>query len=160
MIRQRTPKPSPLVGEGAARHRRAAGEGILKTRARSLRRAMTDAEKKLWLALCDRRFAQYKFRRQVPVGPFIVDFVCYDARTIIEVDGGQHSGSESDRWRDQWLAANGFQILRFWNNGVLLNLHGVLTVVLNALGKATPHPARASRGHPSPARGEGKKAGR
>lgn len=155
MMAMRTRKPSPLAGEGAERRRREAGEGVLKTRARSLRANITDAERKLWFALRDRRFAQYKFRRQVPVGPFIADFVCYDARVVVEVDGGQHSGSGGDMRRDQWLAENKFQTLRFWNNDVLSNLDGVLTVVLNALEEATPHPARAARGHPSPARGEG-----
>ncbi|MGE3147067.1 MAG: endonuclease domain-containing protein [Pseudorhodoplanes sp.] len=150
----RTQKPSPLAGEGAERRRREAGEGVLKSRARSLRANMTEAEKKLWFALRDRRFAQFKFRRQAPVGPFIADFVCYDARLLVEVDGGQHAGSESDVRRDRWFAANQFRILRFWNNDVLSNLDGVLTAILGALEEAAPHPTRAARGHPSPARGE------
>jgi len=120
---------------------------------------MTDAECKLWFALRDRRFAQFKFRRQVAVGPFIADFVCYDARVVIEVDGGQHAESLADARRDRWFAANQFEVLRFWNNDVLSNLNGVLTVILDELGKRTPHPARASRGHPSPARGEGNPRG-
>ena len=116
---------------------------------------MTDAEAKLWFALRDRRFANFKFRRQVPVGPFVADFVCYDARVVIEVDGGQHAQSHSDERRDRWLAANGFVVLRFWNHDVLKTLEGVLTVVLERLRERTPHPARAARGRPSPARGEG-----
>jgi len=116
---------------------------------------MTDAERKLWYALRDRRFAGYKFRRQVPIGFYIADFICYPARVVIEVDGGQHAESESDARRDRWFAQNAFRVLRFWNNEVLKNLEGVLTVILEALEQATPHPARASRGHPSPARGEG-----
>ena len=94
---------------------------------------MTDAETKLWFALRDRRFANFKFRRQVPIGPFVVDFVCYGARTVIEVDGGQHADSSTDRWRDQWLTANGFRVLRFWNNDVLGNLEAVLTAILAAV---------------------------
>jgi very-short-patch-repair endonuclease len=98
-----------------------------------LRARMTDAECKLWFALRDRRFAAFKFRRQVPVGPFIADFVCYNARVIVEVDGGQHSASQSDQRRDRWLVANDFQVLRFWNNDVLRNLDGVLTSLLVTL---------------------------
>jgi very-short-patch-repair endonuclease len=94
---------------------------------------MTDAERKLWFALRDRRFANYKFRRQVPVGRFIADFLCHSARVIIEVDGGQHSESRSDKERDRWLAANGFVVLRFWNDEVLKKLKGVLTSILNTL---------------------------
>jgi 2-isopropylmalate synthase len=125
------------------------------TRARALRVDLTKAERKLWYALRDRRFAGYKFRRQVPIGPYIADFICYSAGLVIEVDGGQHAGSVGDARRDRWFAGNGFRVLRFWNNEVLQNLEGVWTVIFEALEQATPHPARASRGHPSPARGEG-----
>jgi very-short-patch-repair endonuclease len=79
---------------------------------------MTDAERKLWFALRDRRFAGFKFRRQVPIDRFVADFVCFEARVVIEVDGGQHGG-----------AATGFRVMRFWNNEVLSNLEGVLTVL-------------------------------
>jgi very-short-patch-repair endonuclease len=116
---------------------------------------MTDAERKLWFALRDRRLAGTKFRRQVPIGPFIADFACYDARLIVEVDGGQHSESLSDERRDQWFSANGFRVLRFWNNDVLTNSDGVLQRVVDAVRATTPHPARAARGHPSSAREEG-----
>jgi very-short-patch-repair endonuclease len=94
---------------------------------------MTDAERKLWFALRDRRFARFKFRRQVPVGPFIADFLCFQARLVVEVDGGQHAGSFQDRRRDRWLAANNFRMLRFWNNDVLSNLEGVLTLLAETL---------------------------
>jgi very-short-patch-repair endonuclease len=152
MNRLRSLKPSPLVGEGGARS--APGEGA--SRARSLRRSMTDAERKLWFALRDRRLVGAKFRRQVPIGRFIADFACYEARLVIEADGGQHSGLPSDAHRDRWLATNGFKVLRFWNNDVLTNLDGVLERISEAVSQASPHPARASRGHPSPTRGEGK----
>jgi very-short-patch-repair endonuclease len=118
---------SPARGEG----KNSAAE--MRRRARTLRARMTDAERKLWFALRDRRFAGFKFRRQVPIDRFIADFVCFEARLVIEVDGGQHAGSLQDRWRDRWLAANGFVVLRFWNNEVLLNLEGVLTVLSNKL---------------------------
>ena len=124
-------------------------------RARALRVDLTNAERKLWYALRDRRFAGYKFRRQVPVGPYIADFLCYSARLVIEVDGGQHAESARDARRDRWLAENGFRVLRFWNNEVLQNLEGVWTVIFEALQPSTPHPARVTRGRPSPARGEG-----
>jgi len=90
---------------------------------------------KLWFALRDRRFANFKFRRQVPVGPFIADFVCYDARIVVELDGGQHSESKADERRDRWFAANDFLVLRYWNNDVLSNLEGLLISILGALQK-------------------------
>src|SRR5713101_7206306 len=102
----RTLEPSPLAGEGAERRSREAGEGEPRTpraRARALRSRMTDAERKVWYALRDRRFAKVKFRRQVPIGPYIADFLCYEARLVIEVDGGQHVESASDARRDQWF---------------------------------------------------------
>jgi very-short-patch-repair endonuclease len=94
---------------------------------------MTDAERKLWYALRDRRFARFKFRRQVPLGPFIADFVCFEQRLVIEVDGGQHADSARDRMRDRWFAANEFHVMRFWNNDVLRNLEGVKTVLAQTL---------------------------
>ena len=101
--------------------------------ARALRRNMTDAEQKLWRALRAGQLAGCKFRRQVPVGPYCADFLCYEARLVIEVDGGQHADLRSDRVRDRWFAENGFRVLRFWNNDVLSNLEGVLTTVLDAV---------------------------
>jgi very-short-patch-repair endonuclease len=102
--------------------------------ARALRLRMTNAERKLWYALRDRRFQDFKFRRQVPLGHFIVDFICFEARLIVEADGGQHADSLRDKYRDRWFAANGFRVLRFWNNDILSNLEGVMTVVAEALG--------------------------
>jgi very-short-patch-repair endonuclease len=142
--------PFPARGKGKsgggpqdARARTArAGEGksggaaispLMRSRARALRQTMTDAERKLWYALRDRRFAGVKFRRQVPLGPFIADFVCFEERLVIEVDGGQHAESLRDRGRDRWFAANGFRVLRFWNNQVLSNLEGVATVIAQTL---------------------------
>ncbi len=127
--------PSPARGEGVrervARKSPVASGG--RGRAKALRSRMTDAERKLWYALRDGRFADFKFRRQVPLGPFIADFVCFEARLVIELDGGQHAGSMDDKRRDRWLVANGFQILRFWNNEVLSNLEGVMTLLAKAL---------------------------
>jgi very-short-patch-repair endonuclease len=154
--------PSPLAGAGAARRRRGAGEGArnLTKAARALRSRMTDAERKLWFALKDRRFEAFKFRRQVPVGPYVTDFLCFESRLIVEVDGGQHAESARDAERDAWLEQNAFRVVRFWNNDVLRNLEGVLISLAAELNK-TPHPASSLRSTPpSPARGEGKKDAR
>jgi very-short-patch-repair endonuclease len=117
---------------------------------------MTDAETKLWFALRGRRFESSKFRRQVPIGPYVADFVSFASRLIVEVDGGQHAESARDVKRDRWFAENDFRVVRFWNNEVLSNLEGVLTVLGAELAN-TPHPAsRLRSAPPSPARGEGK----
>jgi len=101
---------------------------------------MTDAELKIWQRLRAHRFQGLSFRRQLPVGPYIVDFVCLEARLIIEIDGGQHESSQVlyDAKRDAWLRAEGFRILRFWNNDVLKNLDGVLERVAEALREPLP----------------------
>lgn len=95
-------------------------------RARSLRQSMTDAERKLWFALKGRRFQDHKFRRQVPVGPYIADFISFESLLVIEVDGGQHAGSTCDAVRDAWMRENNFKVVRYWSNDVLKNLEGVL----------------------------------
>ena len=156
---ERRVNPSPPAGEGGLRRRRRTGEGArsLTGVARQLRARMTDAERKLWFALKDRRFAAFKFRRQVPIGPYIADFLCFESRLILEVDGGQHAESVRDVERDNWLVRNEFRVLRYWNNDVLQNLEGVLTNQAEQLDR-TPHPSSRSRETPpSPARGEGKK---
>jgi very-short-patch-repair endonuclease len=146
---------SPLAGEGALRRRRRAGEGArsLIGVARQLRSRMTDAERKLWFALKDRRFAAFKFRRQVPVGPYIADFLSFELRLVIEVDGGQHAESDRDVERDNWLAQNEFRVVRFWNNDVLRNLEGVLTRLAEEFYR-TPHPSSRSRETPPSPQGE------
>src|SRR5262245_44250092 len=129
--------PSPAGGEGKEQASRAPRPSLATTRARALRTQMTDAERKLWFALRDRRFASFKFRRQVPLGPFIGDFVCFGARLVVEVDGGQHADSLRDEQRDRWLAANDFLVKRFWNNDVLTNIEGALIVLLALLHERT-----------------------
>ena len=129
------------------------------TRARQLRRNLTDAERRLWYRLRARRFLNQKFRRQVPIGPYVADFACMHARLIVEVDGGQHAERAiEDRVRELFLNEQGFKTLRFWNNEVLGNLDGVLQrlaeELVNVLAKMVnvvdPHP------HPSPLpKGEG-----
>ena len=160
MNRRSAPYPLPLrervdTSEASVRVR-----GIAKIQhARALHVRMTDAERKLWFALRDRRFANFKFRRQVPIGQYIADFLCYATRVVIEVDGGQHAQSQHDARRDRWLEQNDFVVLRFWNNDVLSNLEGVLTYVLDVLRNrkpSAPSPASPLCGSaPSPARGEG-----
>jgi very-short-patch-repair endonuclease len=149
-------KPELGSGEGAERGTREAGEGASRVaKARRLRRDRTDAERKLWFALKDRRFNTTEFRRQAPIGNYIADFACFELRLILEVDGGQHADSTSDEQRDRWFAANGFRVLRFWNNEVLSNLSGVLERISLEIA-TTPHPASRLRSPPpSPAGGEG-----
>ncbi len=102
--------------------------------ARDLRQQMTDAERFLWSRL-RRRFLGAKFRRQVPLGPYIVDFACLRSHLVVEVDGGQHLESTADAARDRWLVENGFRVLRFWNHEFLQNLDGVLARIAMAVGE-------------------------
>jgi very-short-patch-repair endonuclease len=87
--------------------------------ARSMRTDQTDAEAKLWRLLRGRRLSHLKFRRQVPIGKYIVDFVCFERRLIVEADGSQHAESRHDQQRDAWLVERGFTIVRFWNVEIL-----------------------------------------
>ena len=103
---------------------------IQRARARAMRGAPTDAERRLWRLLRDRRLGGLKFRRQVPVGPYIVDFLCVSARLIVEADGSQHGQSIRDEDRDAYLAQQGWTVLRFWNHEVLQNLESVLDTIL------------------------------
>jgi adenine-specific DNA-methyltransferase len=113
--------------------------------ARKLRREQTDVERKLWYAFRDRRFHAYKFRRQQPIGPYVVDFVCFEERLIIELDGGQHAEPERfahDAARTRFLEQEGFRVLRFWNPELNDNYAGVLEVIRLGL-EGTPHPHSA-----------------
>jgi very-short-patch-repair endonuclease len=108
-----------------------------RQRARELRSKLTDAEQRLWQALRRRQVAGVKFRRQQPIGDFIVDFVCFERRLIVEVDGGQHAEQVSyDEQRTQWLEARGYRVLRFWNNDVLADTEGVAQAILDTMGNA------------------------
>jgi very-short-patch-repair endonuclease len=84
-----------------------------------MRRHGTDAEAAMWRLLRHRRLVGFKFRRQVPLEGFIVDFVCYDPKIVVEIDGSQHFSSQKDERRDSVLAREGFRVLRYWNNDVL-----------------------------------------
>ena len=105
--------------------------------ARQLRKNMTEAERALWRLLRQRQINGLRFRRQVPIDHYIVDFACLEARLVIEVDGGQHFESQSDMKRDAYLRSQGFRVLRFWNNDVLSNPDGVHRTITDALGLAT-----------------------
>ena len=105
-----------------------------KTRARALRNNPTEVEKLLWRQLRIWQLDGYKFRRQQPLGNYIVDFVCLEKRLIVELDGGQHAEqSDYDTKRDTWLSEQGFTVLRIWNNDVLNNLEGVTERIVETL---------------------------
>jgi very-short-patch-repair endonuclease len=130
------PNPPPTRGRGL----NAASWGWvnmpdLVILSRNLRKRQTDAENLLWRNLRGKQVEGLRFRRQQPIGRYIVDFVCLERRLILEIDGGQHAIEiEKDEERSNWLIAEGYSILRFWNNDVLTNLEGVLeTIRLNVL---------------------------
>ena len=103
-------------------------------RARQLRKNLTDAEQFVWTKLRSRRLGGYKFRRQMPIGPYIVDFVCLEARLILELDGGQHTEQKDyDTARTQWFQSQGFEVLRFWNHEVLEDWESVEEVIYGRL---------------------------
>ena len=111
--------------------------------AKQLRRKQTEAEKKLWAKLRNRQLDGVKFRRQQPVGSYIIDFISFDEKLIIEIDGGQHNKLEiikRDEERTIWLENEGFHVMRFWNNEVMQNIEGVRIKIKEFLmKKAHPH---------------------
>jgi very-short-patch-repair endonuclease len=118
--------------------------------AKRLRTNMTDAEQRLWYRLRAHRFQNLKFKRQAPIGPYIVDFICFDHKLIVELDGGQHAQNPRDKKRDAWLICEGYRVLRFWNDDVLKQTSAVLEEIAGAIeSAATPLPARSAR-HPLP----------
>jgi very-short-patch-repair endonuclease len=118
-------------------------------RARTLRQNMTEAERRVWQVLRSQQMKGFKFRRQVPIGRYIADFVCHEARLIVEIDGGQHErSSPREAERTGFLQNQGYRIVRFWNNEVLANLEGVHQTITDELGRITPT-------QPSPIKGEG-----
>jgi len=119
------------------------GSGEMKdlvTLSRNLRKNQTESEKLLWRSLRGKQLEGLRFRRQHPMGRYIVDFVCLDKRLVLELDGGQHGEEETeikDKERGQWLRSEGYQVLRFWNNQVFTNMEGVLeTIRLTAFPEA------------------------
>ncbi|WP_083909707.1 endonuclease domain-containing protein [Rhodopseudomonas sp. B29] len=125
--------------------------------AKQLRTNATDAERALWKLLRSRRLSHLKFRRQVPLGSWIVDFVCFERRLIVEADGSQHADSDHDAMRDRDLHDRGFRVLRYWNNDILLRSDAVIEAIAQAAAP-NPSPVCAPDGAhpPSPTRGEGK----
>jgi very-short-patch-repair endonuclease len=158
--------PPPLRGRSAGVAGREGGKPMAhrvissrqRSRARALRHDMTSAERCIWSRLRAHRFQGFSFRRQAPIGPYIVDFLCPDARLIIEIDGGQHAvQTNRDAVRDAWLREQGFVVLRFWNNDVLTNLSGVLHRVAEVLRQPLPPSLTLPRkgGGDRPSTGEG-----
>jgi very-short-patch-repair endonuclease len=136
------------VGEGGASRSEATGEGFvpqaphhrptakrIRNFAKKMRREPTDAEARMWRLLRHRRLALFKFRRQVPFQSYILDFVCFEKRIIIEIDGSQHASSERDAAREAILVTEGFRIIRYWNNDVLQQPSAVLEDILAKLGE-------------------------
>ena len=110
------------------------GGDVGTSNARRLRQNRTDAERALWTRLRRKQLDGARFRQQVPLGAYVVDFLCLEERLIVEVDGGQHAlGTAKDEARTAWLEERGFRVLRFWNNDVLKNLDGVIDVILRVL---------------------------
>lgn len=113
----------------------------IRSHAKQLRRELTQEERRLWYLLRSRRFSRYKFRRQHPVGHYILDFACCEARLAIELDGGQHDERyEYDVQRTVWLNKKGWMIMRFWNNELWQNEEAVLERIFKALQMLLPSP--------------------
>ncbi|AEG50795.1 protein of unknown function DUF559 [Sphingobium chlorophenolicum L-1] len=109
------------------------------SRAKTLRRNATEAEKRLWNALRE-KLPEAKFRRQVPHGPYVADFLNFAAKLAIEVDGATHAErTEQDAARTRYFEAQGYQVLRFWNHEVLNNIGGVVTAIATALSPSPSH---------------------
>lgn len=128
---------------------------VARDNARRLRRDLTDAERAVWKELRAHRLNGAGFRRQKPIGPYIVDFICEAAGLIVEIDGGQHyeaDGLASDARRDNYLASEGYKVLRFSNHNVLTNLPGVLDVISSTIHAEAPSLT-------SPASGGGEEGG-
>ena len=134
------------------------GRWVTVAKAKALRTNATDAERVLWHRLRAHRLLGYKFRRQQPMGHYIVDFVCFETQMIVEVDGGQHSERVLyDRERTLWLEAQGFRVLRFWNHEVRKHLEAVTETILRECSRATPSPwPSPTCGPPWAIEGEGK----
>lgn len=138
--------PLPQAGEG---------RGKILDNAKILRSHQTEVEKRLCYHLRAHRFMGLKFKRQKPMGRYIVDFVCVERRLIIELDGGQHAERMAyDQQRDTWLRNQGYRVLRFWNNEVTQQLEGVLEMIRSATFPSALSPSPS----PTSVRGERKSA--
>lgn len=102
----------------------------LLEKSKELRSGATEVEKLIWSKIRDRKLGGIKFRRQHPMGSYIVDFVSLEKKLVVELDGGQHTEDrEYDRQRTRWIESRGFKVLRFWNSEVIENLQGVLEAI-------------------------------
>lgn len=128
-----------------------------KQNARALRKYLTDAEQLLWRRLRKRQLNEHRFRRQHPIGRYIVDFVCLEQKLVIELDGSQHQDQQYyDDRRDKWLQSQGYSVLRFWNNQVMNELDHVLEAISNTLPSSQSSPFKGEEAVvPSPKQGEG-----
>ena len=126
-------------------------------RAQTLRAVQTDAERKLWFRLRDRRLNGVKFVQQAPIGPYFADFACRETKLIVELDGSQHIDSAHDATRDAFLLSQGYSVLRFWSDDALAAIDSVCETILAALeGKLapferfkTPYPGAGAAPHPA-----------
>jgi very-short-patch-repair endonuclease len=118
-----------------------------KTFARRLRRKQTDAERKLWSRLRDRKLCDGKFRRQHPIGPFVTDFCCMEIGLVIELDGSQHmQQAQADQHRSRYLEQRGYRVLRFWDNEVLANMDAVVDQIVRVMNSPHPNPLPVAEG--------------
>ena len=129
-------------------------QGKLGRFAKSMREAPTQAEAVLWRLLRNRRFSGVKFCRQVPIGDYIADFACFEARLIVEADGSQHAENARDKSRDAWFEANRFRVRHFWNADILERREEIAETLWHDLNDPSP----GAPAPPSPARGEGSRA--
>ena len=112
-----------------------------KAKARELRKQSTDAENALWYFLRNRQLTGYKFRRQAPVGKYIVDFLCFERKLVVELDGGQHQERTTyDSERTKMLEARGYRVVRFWSSQIFEEIESVQEAILIALNEGTPSP--------------------
>ena len=126
--------------------------------ARQLRKNMTDAERRLWYHLKLRQLDGQKFRKQAPIGNYVVDFVCFDAKLIVELDGGQHAAEVvRDEVRTAWLNSQGFRVSRFWNFQIFEERNEVLETIWNALRDVPPTQPSPTEGGGSQRRGRRKR---
>src|SRR5216684_2278039 len=160
--------PIMIAEIGNSRFRMAAGRGSpsgsrfsrtpsMTSKARGLRREMTRAETKLWNVLRRDQLERLHFRRQHPIGPYVLDFYCPEIRLALELDGGQHGFDRTrarDRRRTKWLASKGITVLRFWNNDVIENLEGVWSEIVRVVDSLRSNSATPSL--PPPLSGGGK----
>ena len=119
-------------------------------RARLLRRDATEAEKKLWQHLRQPPFKQHHFRRQATIGPYFADFASHQLKLVIEADGGQHADNATDEARTRYLQANGYRVLRFWNNDITENMPGVLSAIDAAIDATRTTSSESAETPPTP----------